>query len=576
MTSLDDIAVIVGPDETIDVTILKMAARSKKVAHAGIAVVLDSQQHVLGILTDGDLRRAYASGKGLDQAVMDVMVRDPISVPITLPLEEVVPEVYRRVRRIGRLTSAAVRHVLVTTEEGRFAGIYDFLQLLADADYRSASVAVIGMGYVGLTLAAALANCGHDVNGIDRQEELVDVLKAGKPHVHEPGLSDMLSINVQRGSLRFAASIDGRQHGVYIVTVGTPLDEEGQPNLEALEAVADAIASAVRLGNLIMLRSTVPVGTTRKYFIPRVEKLSGLRAGQDFHVAFAPERTVEGNALNELRTLPQVVGGLTVRCTRRAAEFWATLTPSIVRLPSLEAAEIVKLANNTFRDVSFAFANEVALLADSENLNAFEVIRAANEGYPRNPIPLPSPGVGGYCLTKDPILLSAPAGNAGYRPELGRIGRFVNEKAGGYPIEVLQRYAARRNRKVSELKVLLVGIAFKGEPETSDLRHSVAVQIGHTLAGMNVQVQVWDAVASHNSLRAIGLEPVASLVGAAEQADAILILNNHRNNVPAGILASNGKAGKLIFDGWSLLDGREIERIPGYVYATMGYMTPEA
>jgi len=153
-----------------------------------------------------------------------------------------------------------------------------------------------------------------------------------------------------------------------------------------------------------MLRSTVPVGTTRKQVIPVLEHYSGLAAGSGFHIAFCPERTVEGQAIQELSSLPQIVGGLTEACTEKAVSFWSTLTDTVVRVDALEAAELVKLINNSYRDLSFAFANEFALLADRYNIDATRLIAAANEGYPRDKIPRPSPGVGGYCLTKDPVV----------------------------------------------------------------------------------------------------------------------------------------------------------------------------
>ena len=136
-----------------------------------------------------------------------------------------------------------------------------------------------------------------------------------------------------------------------------------------------------------MLRSTVPLGTTRKVVIPVLEKKSSLEVGKDFHIAFTPERTIEGNAMQELYSLPQIVGGYSEECTKKAIDFWGGLTSTVVKVPSIEAAELVKLANNTFRDLSFAFSNNLSMLADKFNINTHELIIAANKGYSRNPIP---------------------------------------------------------------------------------------------------------------------------------------------------------------------------------------------
>ena len=235
----------------------------------------------------------------------------------------------------------------------------------------------------------------------------MEQLLAGEPHILEPGLKDMLNVNQDRKQITFTSQLGEDHHSVYIIAVSTPLNEDNLPSLDSLNDVIHFIASRLRRGDQIMLRSTVPVGTTREVVIPLLENMSALKAGEDFHVTFAPERTVEGRAMHELQRLPQIIGAYSPSCMRHSSEFWSSMTPSIVRTASLEASEIVKLANNTFRDLSFAFANEIALLADQYNVDAFEVIRAANDGYPRNPIPTPSPGVGGYCLTKDPLIFNS-------------------------------------------------------------------------------------------------------------------------------------------------------------------------
>jgi nucleotide sugar dehydrogenase len=277
--------------------------------------------------------------------------------------------------------------------------------------------------------------------------------------------------------------------------------------------------------------------------------------------------------MHELRTLPQVIGGLSPGCVRKAAQFWSTLTPSLVQVASLEASELVKLANNTFRDLSFAFANEVAFLADSANVDAFDLIRAANEGYPRNPIPLPSPGVGGYCLTKDPILFGS--GPDGPRTDviLGRAGRAVNERAALYAVDILHRFALRIDRPLTTLSVLIIGAAFKGDPETSDMRGAISLDVATALKGRVARLQAWDAIVTAEELRKSGLEPVGNLDEAVRQADAVLILNNHRLNVETEAYQQEAVA-RLILDGWHQLDASEIEKIPGLTYATMGYITP--
>jgi len=575
MSNFSKLAVIVSPDTTIDATIGYMAELSSAVAHPGIAVVLDDEGLVKGVLTDGDIRRAYADGMDFSQSIQMAMISNPISISNRLPQEDVVAEVYAQVRKVGRLNSASVRHILVLDDERKLTDIYDFIELLTLTDHRFDAVAVFGLGYVGLTLATALASRGHTVTGVDINPGLVSRLADGKIDMVEPGLEGLVLTNLRRDQLSFVTDLAGHRHRVYIVAVGTPVDSDGTPDLTALKNTCKTISGYLTRGDIVMLRSTVPVGTTRDVVVPLLENLSGLRAGIDFHIAFTPERTSEGQAMRELRQLPQIVGGLTPKCTDRAANFWTTLTHSIVRVESLEAAEMVKLANNTFRDLSFAFANELALLSDCFNVNAFELIQSANEGYPRNPIPLPSPGVGGYCLTKDPLLFDHVFSQQFSRQSLGKASRITNEHAKLYPIEITKRFANMNGINLEGLEVLIVGMAFKGDPETSDLRGSVSVYIGNHLRELGVGVVAWDAMVDRNALQEQGFSTAEDLSQAVIQADVILILNNHRQNVSIGaLLAKAPEKPKLIFDGWSLLDRFAIESVHGLSYSTMGYLSP--
>jgi nucleotide sugar dehydrogenase len=384
----------------------------------------------------------------------------------------------------------------------------------------------------------------------------------------------MLSSNLERDSISFDKVLKDNSNQVYIVAVGTPLNHKLKPDLTSLTQVLIEISKVLKFGDQIMLRSTVPVGVTREVVIPYLEKATSLFAGRDFFVSFAPERTVEGKAMYELKTLPQVIGGFSAKCLEQSVGFWSTLTPMVIRSDSLEAAEMVKLANNTFRDLSFAFANELALIADNYNVDAFELVNAANEGYPRNKIPLPSPGVGGYCLTKDPILFSS--NSKGLRPDavLGLSSRKINERAALYPVKVIKKFAERTELNLKEAKVLILGIAFKGLPETTDIRGSVAIDVLNALKGVVGKISGWDAIVKTEDIYKAGFDKVDDLDGAIKQSDIVLILNNHPANVYPGIYNSTSENNKrLIFDGWYQLDKVEIEKNVYLTYSTMGYIS---
>jgi UDP-N-acetyl-D-mannosaminuronic acid dehydrogenase len=558
--------------ESFDVVIRRMAKDSRNVAHPGIVVILDKDGVLKGVMTDGDIRRAYAADISFSSEISKVMVKDPITISNQVPEELISSEVVKKVQLNDRHHSEWIRHVLVVDESKRLTNVLDYLHILQSRNGAVNRVAVVGLGYVGLTLAVSLANRGHQVTGVDINSSIVTSLNRGNSHVFEPGLIDMLKANLERKSIEFSSSFESEAHQIYIISVGTPLDKKSVPNLEPLKKSLRAISKKLKKGNQVMLRSTVPVGITREIVIPYLEKNTGLIAGADFYISFAPERTIEGAAMYELKTLPQVVGGFSSKCTQLSVDFWASLTPTVVRVDSLEAAEMVKLANNTFRDLSFSFSNELALLADKYNVNTFELINAANEGYPRNKIPSPSPGVGGYCLTKDPILFSSDSHGIRDDAVLGISSRKINERAAMYPITSIYKYIQTHNISLSELNILIIGIAFKGLPETKDTRSSVAIFLLNELKGKVKNVFGWDAVIDSNSLQDLGFKVSQNIQAAITNSNVVLIMNNHPDNIISEIYYPSNQQ-KLIFDGWNQLNKTEVEKTSGLTYATMGYMT---
>ena len=571
---IKSLATIVSPEDSFDSAIRQMAQDSRNVVYPGIVIILNKEAILLGIMTDGDIRRAYAANIPFSSEISEVMVKDPITISDQIPEELISSEVIRKVQLNNRHHSEWIRHILVVDDKKRLVNIIDYLYILQNQNGAVNRVAVIGLGYVGLTLAVSLANRGHQVTGIDINSSIISSLNNGNSHIFEPGLEDMLKANIKRKSIEFCEKFNSGAHQIYIVAVGTPLDVDSKPNLAPMIDSLSAISEVLKKGNHVMLRSTVPVGVTREVVIPYLQDETGLLAGEDFYVSFAPERTIEGGAMNELKTLPQIVGGYSAICTKLSVDFWSTLTPTVVRVVSVEAAEMVKLANNTFRDLSFSFANELALLSDKYNVNAFDLISAANEGYPRNKIPSPSPGVGGYCLTKDPILFSSNLKGLRQDAVLGISSRKINEKASLYPINLMERYVERLGLNISEIKVLIIGIAFKGLPETIDVRGSVAIDIFNNLRKKVKVVYGWDSVVDSKVISSLGFEVVKNFKTTIASVDIVMIMNNHPNNVQSDLYVDSKKA-RLIFDGWNQLNKVEVEKISGFTYASMGYMSPK-
>lgn len=386
-------------------------------------------------------------------------------------------------------------------------------------------VGIVGLGYVGLTLATVLAEAGNSVIGIEKRKDLVDLTNEGVPHFTETGLPDALAGVTKSGKLVAAERFDESfSCSTYIITVGTPLAPDGVARVDMIEAAARDIAANMRDGALVILRSTVKIGTTRDVVAPILAA-----SGKKFDIAMCPERTLEGKALQELRELPQIVGADDQAVADRAAAVFRRLTSSIVLVSGIETAEIIKLISNTFRDVQFAFANEVARVCDAFGVSAHEVISAGKLGYNRTNIPLPGL-VGGPCLEKDPHILMESARTRGISLEITGAGRLVNERQPQETVDFITSEIERREL-TGPLKINILGMAFKGQPETSDLRGSMSIKVLDALkkAHPDAQIGVYDPVTPQEVLAAeFPDEQVFTRFGdAVSGASVVVIANNH-------------------------------------------------
>lgn len=444
-----------------------------------------------------------------------------------------------------------------------------FYNLSQPSERLAKDVSVIGLGYVGLTLSVALADAGFIVDAVDKDINKIEACKAGECDIHEAGLAQRLRRVSTDDSLRFDTNL--KPSSAYIICVGTPLNSDQTDIIDA--PIFELFETLVSIGikrALVILRSTVSVGFTRK-ISDLIYELTGLKAGVDYNLAFCPERTVEGNAMRELIELPQLVSGISESCSRRAELFFGHIATETVRCSSVEVAEMAKLANNTFRDVTFAFANEIASACDAVNISAVEVIEAANHNYPRNPIARPSPGVGGYCLTKDPIIFSLGLkGTPSGLKSLAETARAINRDAALYPLKILERFSLEVGKPIHLMKIVVCGVAFKGKPETNDVRGSGALDILNRLSELKADVSWWDAVldCDHEEVGHYRFEK--SFKSKSFEADAVLVLNNHQSNRHLGLFHElMPLKPRLLFDGWGLYRGL-IPNGSSIVYATMG------
>lgn len=435
-------------------------------------------------------------------------------------------------------------------------------------NYRDTRVCIVGLGYVGLTLAVTMAAAGFRVHGVEISSDVLNALAKQRAHFSEKGLDALLANQIKSGSFSYSSAIQPEFGAtVYIVTVGTPVGTDKRTKIDGLESVLRSISGTLSDGDLVILRSTVRIGTTRS-----IAKSILDSSGKNYDLAFCPERTLEGRALQELPSLPQIVGGIDHQSTFRAAQMFSFLTPSVIRVNDCETAETIKLVNNTQRDYLFAFANEVAFMCDTVGISASEVIRAANLGYSRSHLPMPGP-VGGPCLEKDPYILAEGLEALGYSPVLSLAARKWNE---ALPGNVVEQLTTRLDQSSScDLqKISILGLAFKGRPATDDLRGSMAYPLLEKLKKNFPKSAIygWDAVAEQAALQSFGIQVAVSLEDAFEEADLVVIQNNHEDFEAMDLqkLSSLMRSNAIIYDFWNQHDARNITLMNGVRYLGLG------
>ena len=407
-------------------------------------------------------------------------------------------------------------------------------------------VCVVGLGYVGLTLATALASSGLRVAGSERSKNVVDFIAGGQSPFHEYGLDEAIQAVVSQGKLVPFALEDGTPVAdSYVITVGTPV-RNGSVFLEDLKSAVTAVADVMPAGALTVLRSTVRVGTTRTLAEPILKA-----SGKNYALAMAPERTIEGKALAELSSLPQIVGGIDDNSTLLASELFARLGVEIVPVHSVEAAELAKLASNTFRDVSFAFANELAYFADQSGVDVYDVVRACNYGYDRMNVALPGP-VAGPCLEKDAYILSNSADVLGVKVPLSMQGRKTNEFIIEHVVNSLLPDPTSQTPKVS-----ILGLAFKGRPATSDTRGSLAGEFAQAMKTKYsvTELSGWDPLVSATDAQKMGI--VFDELDDCLNSEVVLIQTNHRffsSEEFYSAIERTEHSGRVFVDLWNQLD----------------------
>lgn len=556
MSFLSDIELrfpVVHEDSNTQHVIERMSRSTLPGRGSGLVFVLSKSNKLVGVISDSDLRRYVAKHSDLPARVVELMRPDVISLEQSEWTTHSLTALVRQIDKRGWDSFLPIRFLPITDND-ILIDVIDLENYREEISELRDKNIVLGLGYIGLTLALVLASSNRRVVGIDTNAEIVRDLELAKTSIQEPGIENLLANHVGR-SISFQTSLNGisRPMGIshnYFICVGTPKESEGDLiNLSSVWSAVREIGKVMKAGDSVIMRSTVPVGTARK-ICKLLKQEFGLTVGQDFHYISAPERTVEGNAILELKTLPQLMAGHTRSCLSKGEQIFRNIARTTVPLSSVETCELAKIVTNSFRDYTFAFANYLASICRNLQIDVNELIDGVNFGYERARIPSPSPGVGGPCLSKDPYLLNYIPRHYSLSNSPVVAARALNESA---PAEIVD-FILKTIPSFQEKNVLFIGLAFKGIPEVRDLRNSTPLEIARNLSNQCKKSFAIDAAADLTELDFS--QPLALPHLPDSSISVFMLLNNHEKNAKIlDFYMSNVEEMNVwIFDPWNLVN----------------------
>jgi len=404
------------------------------------------------------------------------------------------------------------------------------------------NICVIGLGYIGLPTASMFAMRGFKVVGVDVNESIVATINKGDIHIEEPGLKTIVTAAIKSGNLR--ASTKPVESDVFILAVPTPFKDNKLPDMSYVENATRSIVPVIRKGNLVILESTSPAGTTRQ-LIANILKESKLNVEKDIYIAHCPERVLPGKILEELIGNDRVIGGINRESAEKAAELYRSFVTANIFITDSTTAELVKLVENTFRDVNIALANELACICEKLGVNVWEVISLANK-HPRVKIHNPGPGVGGHCISVDPWFIVADFPDDA---KLIKIARYRNDGIPYHVVEIIKNILDG----VKNPKVAILGVSYKGNVD--DTRESPSIEVIEELKKAQFYVNIYDPHVKHFQFELSGFEEVF------RDADLVTILTDHnefRYLDPEGV--GNLMRKRIIFDTRNLINRDKWEK----------------
>jgi UDP-N-acetyl-D-glucosamine dehydrogenase len=386
------------------------------------------------------------------------------------------------------------------------------------------TIGLVGLGYVGLPLAVAFAESGATVIGVDLDARRVEAICAGASFIEDVP-TERLARLVRSGRLAAHNDVGAlKDADAIVICVPTPLGKSKEPDISFIVSAADAVSGIIRAGQLVVLESTTYPGTTREILQPRLEA-RGLKPGEDFFLAFSPERIDPGNRRFTLREIPKVVGGLTPACRTLATALYERVAPMVVPVSGPETAEMVKLFENTFRSVNIALVNEFAIMSRRLGISVWEVVTAAATKPFGFMAFYPGPGLGGHCLPSDPHYLSWRVRLEGYEPRFIAFADEINRKMPEYVVQLVADALNDRGRSVRGANILVLGVAYKAD--VGDIRDSPALEVIDHLVAKGAKVEYHDPLVPSLRLERLSMTSVDWSRAALGDRDVVLILAAH-------------------------------------------------
>lgn len=398
-------------------------------------------------------------------------------------------------------------------------------QLLENIKNHSAHIAILGLGYVGLPLAVVFGEAGYRVTGIDPDERKVQTINQKRSHIQDVPSSKIEAL-VSAGLLHATTDFSVlAQADAVSICVPTPLRKTGDPDLTYILDATDEMTKYMHPGMIVVLESTTYPGTTREILLPKLGAQNGLRVGEDFYLAFSPERVDPGRTDWTTYNTPKVIGGITPACSKMAAAWYAEALETVVPVSSAEVAEMTKLLENTFRMINIGLVNEMAIMCDRLGVDIWEVIEAADTkpfGFMKF---TPGPGLGGHCIPIDPLYLSWKLRGLNYTARFIELASEINTQMPRYVVNKIQNALNEAGKPLKGSRVLILGVAYK--PDVDDLRESPALDVIQLLKEKGSSVTYHDPLIPTLELDDTQLNSTPDLETAIHEADCVVTITNH-------------------------------------------------